>query len=225
MPTEAVVHEELSNRLRRVLPSARAERTELTQLPELELYLLNADFRSDLLTREQTQAVLEYPAYWAFCWASGQALARYLLDRPEQVAGRCVLDFGCGSGVVGIAAAKAGATHVIACDLDPDALFAAQCNAQLNGVSLELASGFDAVEADVDLILAADVLYDRGNFAWLPRLLARAPALLLADSRVKDFSAAGFRWLGRWHSQTVPDLDEFDQFRWVDIHRGECRPR
>lgn len=211
---------ELTACLRRVLRSARAERSRLPEVPELELFLLNGDFSNAELTPEETRAVLEYPAYWAFCWASGQVLARYLLDHPELVAGRRVLDFGSGSGVAAIAAAKAGAAQVIACDLDPDALLATRCNAALNGVTLELSDDFEAVRTPVDLILAADVLYDRSNLHWLPRFLERAPEVLLADSRVKDFRAPGYHWIGRYHSTTWPDLDEHDDFRQVNLYRG-----
>ena len=78
----------------------------------------------------------ESAPFWAFCWASGQLLARYVLDHPELVRGRRVLDFGCGSGVVAIAAALAGAESAVACDCDPLALEAARANAALNGVAV-----------------------------------------------------------------------------------------
>jgi len=212
----------LSACLQRVLPSARAELSSLPDVPELSLYLLNADFRSDALTREETLAVLNYPAYWAFCWASGQVLARWLLDHPQWLAGKTVLDFGCGSGVAAIAAARAGAAHVIACDLDPDALMATGHNAELNAVELELCADFNAVREPLDVILVADVLYDRANLSWLPHFRARAPQVLVADSRVKNFSAVGYRKIGAFNSTTWPDLDEFDEFRSVQLYLGEA---
>lgn len=214
-------NDELSHCLRRVLPSARIERTVLPSVPELSLYLLNSDFSNAALTPEEVSAVLEYPAYWAFCWASGQVLARYLLDHPELVAGRRVLDFGCGSGVAGIAAARAGAGYVVGCDLDPDARLATAHNARLNEVEVVLAADFDALTEPFDIILAADVLYDRCNLAWLSRFLDRAPVVLVADSRVKDFDFPGYRWIGRNASSTWPDLDEFDDFRQVNLYCGE----
>lgn len=215
-----LVHPELTARLGRILPAARVEAAALPDVPELALYLINADFRSDLLTPEETQAVLEYPAYWAFCWASGQALARYLLDNPSLVKDRYVIDFGTGSGVAAVAAAKAGARGVIACDIDPDALLAARCNAQLNGVQIELAADFDALPPSADLIIAADVLYDRANLAWLPRLRQRAQRVLIADSRVKNFRYPGYRRLFCTSSSTWPNLDEFDEFRTVNVYLG-----
>lgn len=215
------IEPELTARLQPVLAAARAESTTLPDVPELSLWLLNADFSSAALTRDEMNAVLQYPAYWAFCWASGQVLARWLLDHPEVVAGRTVLDFGSGSGVAGIAAAKAGAARVLACDLDPDALLATRLNAALNAVEIELYADFDHIDTALDLILVADVLYDRANLVWLPRLLARAPQVLVADSRIKDFSAPGYRAIGCQRSSTWPDLDEFDEFREVNLYLGQ----
>ena len=110
-----------------------------------------------VLSREEMLAVMNYPAYWAFCWASGQVLARFILDHPEWVRGRRVMDFGAGSGVVAVAAMLAGAREVVACDIDPEALLAVRCNTELNGVALTLADDFDAVAGDIDLIIVADV--------------------------------------------------------------------
>ena len=217
------VNAELTTLLRKHLPAARAESTRLPESLELQLYLLNGDFPQRDLTAEQMHAVLNYPAYWAFCWASGQVLARFLLDRPEWVKGKRVLDFGAGSAVAGIAAALAGAREVIACDIDADARRAAAINARLNGATVALRENFDACEGDFDLILVADVLYDRENLPWLDRFLARAPSVLLADSRVRDFSHPGYRSLGQWRSTTVPDLDEFDEFGNVSIYEGAGR--
>ena len=212
------VHQGLTDTLSRYIPGARAE---LQILPGgLSLYLLNPDFPQHGLTGEQVRAILDYPAYWAFCWASGQVMADYLREHPDQVAGKRVLDFGSGCGVAGVAAALAGA-EVVACDIDPDALEATAVNAGLNGVSVELRDSFEACEGQFDLVLAADVLYDRENLPWLERFLDRAPAVLVADSRIRDFSEPGYRKLGEWHSNTWPDLDESPEFRRVSIYRGQ----
>lgn len=215
---------ELTVRLRHILPAARVERIALRDVPELSLYLLNADFCSAALTPEEQHAALNYPAYWAFCWASGQVLARYLLDHPQLVAGKVVLDFGCGSGVAGIAAARAGAARVIACDVDEDALCATRHNARLNAVELELVNDFDAVRAAVDVIVVADVLYDRANLDWLPRFLQRAPRVLVADSRIRDFDVPNYRCIGSFTSSTWPDLDESAEFNAVRLYRGDRPP-
>jgi predicted nicotinamide N-methyase len=213
--------EALTARLRLYLPGARACRATLPDCPEIELFLLNDDYPQQALSREQVLAVLNYPAYWAFCWASGQVLARYLLQHPALVAGRRVLDFGAGSGVAAIAAAKAGAARVIACDMDADARMATARNADLNGVTVETCEDFELFDEPLDLILVADVLYDRANLAWLDRFLARAPRVLVADSRVRDFRVPGYRALTSQRSTTWPDLDEFDEFRQVTLYSGE----
>ena len=103
------------------------------------------------------------PPFWAAAWPGGQALARYVLDHPEAVAGRRVLDLGAGSGLVAVAALLAGATGVLASDVDPYSHTAVAVNAELNGVTgIEVAG--DVLDADlpeVDVVLAGDVCYDR----------------------------------------------------------------
>lgn len=189
----------------------------------LQLYLLGADYPQHTLEPEQIAHLMDNPLYWSFCWASGQVLAQFLLEDPARVAGRHVLDFGCGSGVVAIAAAAAGAERVIACDIDPIALEASEANAALNGVVLEYAADFDAVEGKLDLIIVADVLYDRENLPWLQRFCERASEVLVADSRIKDFNVAPYRQIGRRAACTLPDLDESPEFRDVRLYHAGAR--
>lgn len=207
----------LNHFVQSLLPTARIESFALPELP-IELYLINADFPRGRLPQEVALQLMEQPFYWAFCWASGAVLARYLLDNPELVAGKRILDFGCGSGVAGIAAAKAGAAEVIACDIDPTARTAAEANAQLNGVSLSLSDDFDNVSGEVDVILAADVLYDRDNLPWLARFQDKAKTVLVGDSRIKNFDFPGYRKLQEVDACTLPDLDESAEFRRVSIY-------
>lgn len=211
----ALLHE-----LRAILPEARLEAVQLPGCPQLRLLLLEeaADLRR--LDDDTARRIMDNPLYWLFCWASGQVLARYLLAHPEAVVGKRVLDFGCGSGVVAIAAALAGAREVIACDNDALALSATAFNARLNAVSLTPAGDFDAVTGDLDLILVADVLYDRANLCWLSRFTERAPEVLLADSRVRDFAVPPYRRVAVEDSCTVPDLDESREFNRVAIYRA-----
>ncbi len=118
------------------------------------------------------------PPYWASVWAGGQALARHLLDHPDLVAGRRVLDLAAGSGVVAIAAALAGAAHVTADDTDPYAVAAVTVNARANGVTVEATSRdlLDTTPAGLDLLVAGDVLYDRETAARMLPFLFRAAA-------------------------------------------------
>lgn len=103
------------------------------------------------------------PPYWAYTWGGGLALARHILDNPQTVAGRRIVDIGTGSGIVAIAAAKAGASKVTAIDSDPNALAAVSINASLNGVDVVAMPGnaSDGPPADADLVTVADLFYDR----------------------------------------------------------------
>ena len=152
----------------------------VSELPDcdLKLWLIDDQNMDRAFSSEETRRILEEPPYWSFCWASGLAMARYLAERPEWVAGKRVLDFGAGSGIAGIAAARAGAREVVACDLDPLALDACRANAALNGVALGYSSDFFAEDDRFDLILVADVLYDRANLPLLDAFLGRADILV-----------------------------------------------
>ncbi len=107
-------------------------------VPEIRLHLATEVTPIWQATEESLARGAVPPPFWAFAWAGGQALARYLLDHPETVAGRAVLDFGAGSGLVAIAAAKAGAAAVTAAEIDPFAAAAIAVNAALNGVAIEV---------------------------------------------------------------------------------------
>ncbi|GAB3287250.1 50S ribosomal protein L11 methyltransferase [Parahaliea aestuarii] len=204
------------------MPAARLESVALPIREPLQLYLLNADYPQGELDAQAVQFVMDNPLYWVFCWASGLVLADWLFEQPRWVRGKRVVDFGCGSGVAAIAAAMAGAREVIACDIDPQALAATAVNAALNGVELALSADFHRIEGDIDLLLVADVLYDRANLPWLEAFIQRADRVLLADSRVKDFDFPGYRQIARREAHTLPDLDESPEFRDVRVYEGRC---
>ncbi|MFT7108719.1 MAG: putative nicotinamide N-methyase [Psychrobacter glaciei] len=194
----------------------------LPQCLEIKLYLVDPSTMRREFGLDEIRSIWDNTAYWAFCWASGQVLARYILDNPNIVRGKKVLDFGTGSGVVAIAAMMAGAKQVIACDIDQQALISCKANAQLNNVSFDLADNlFDIHDTDIDLLIAADVLYDRENLSFLDTFFNFAPNVLLADSRIKDFKHPLYKPLDKIESFTVPDLDELDEFRWVNLYQGE----
>ncbi len=210
----------LQQALQRIIPGARLEPVSLSAGRALQLLLLNSDYPQGELDPEGMARIMDNPLYWVFCWASGLVLARRLLSSPEQVAGKRVLDFGCGSGVVAIAAKLAGAREVIACDIDAQALEATAVNAHLNRVALTLCDDFYNVDGELDLIVVADVLYDQGNFPWLQRFVQRAPQVLIADSRVKHFDFPPYREVGREPGCTLPDLDESPEFRDVRLYQA-----
>jgi predicted nicotinamide N-methyase len=124
--------------------------------------------------------------FWSFPWAGGQALARYLLDHPEVVADRRVLDLAAGSGLVAIAAKLAGAAQVTANDIDPYAAAAQEMNAKANGVEIRtVTADLLDTETDADVVLAGDVCYERDlsdrTLAFLVRAQARGATVLLGD--------------------------------------------
>jgi predicted nicotinamide N-methyase len=188
---------------------------------DLQLWLIDAENMDRAFSPEETRRILHEPPYWSFCWASGLALARFLAENPEWVAGKRVLDFGAGSGVAGIAAVKAGALEVVACDLDPLAIAACRMNAELNNVSLSYSSDFFAEDDRFDLILVADVLYDRANLPLLDHFLSRGRQALVADSRVRDFQHPAYRRLAMLEAHTLPDLAEPLEFRNVSLYHAE----
>jgi predicted nicotinamide N-methyase len=205
------------------IPGSRLEKTQLPQVPELSLCLLNEDYPRDGLTREQAEALMDNAPYWCFCWASGQVLGRCILERPEWVKGKTLVDFGAGSGVVGIAAKMAGAGRVILCDLDENALRAGELNARMNGVDLDFSAGIeDLQEEDVGnwMITVADVFYDRDNLPLLETLLNRFATVLVSDSRLKGQPLPGMHIIGEYESHTVPDLDESREFNRVTLYRS-----
>ena len=210
--------EALDNCIKNMLPDAYLSKQSLPQCNEIKLWLVDPIPMKRRFSQDEILAIQAYPAYWAFCWASGQVLARYILDNPELVRGKRVMDFGAGSGVVAIACVMAGAKQVIACDIDPDALLSCQENAKLNNVNYELHGDLFEFDQELDLLIAADVLYDKANLPLLNVFLKKAPEVLVADSRVKNFDFPPYQAIGRIDSFTVPDLDELDEFRLVNLY-------
>ncbi|MDX8526013.1 methyltransferase [Mesorhizobium sp. MSK_1335] len=160
-------------------------------LPEIRLYLAHPGSGLRRLLEpddgpDESEAEPQ-PPYWAYAWAGGAVLARYILDRPSIVAGKRVLDLGAGSGLVGIAAAKAGAREVIAAEIDRNGVAALGLNAQANGVAIQIRA--EDVTAGpppaVDLVLAGDVFYaqDVGQrmIPFLDRCLAAGIDVLVGD--------------------------------------------
>ena len=211
---------ELQKALKGLLPTARIKQQKLSMEAPLALWLIDPEGWDIPLTEAETDAIFETPPYWSFCWGSGKALAEWILTEPQLVAGKVVLDFGSGSGVVAIAAAQAGAAKVIACDIDPTALAAVRHNAALNHVRLDYLDDFFNLPEKVDVLLAADVLYDPENIPLLKEFQKKAREVLVADSRVKNFSQQGFKKIGETYSVTEPDLGEIEDVKTFRFYRA-----
>lgn len=190
----------------------------------LEAPAMVPEFRLWLATEyvpiwQATEAWLEEqnvdPPYWAFCWPGGQAIARYLLDNPETVRGKRVIDFASGSGVSSMAAAFAGAASVIANDIDALSLVAAKLNATANGLNIatEIAdwlSGPDGTP-EAEVVIAGDVCYEREMsvraLAWLRGHANRGRLVLLGDPGRNYFTAQGLEERARYDIPTSLQLE------------------
>jgi predicted nicotinamide N-methyase len=154
--------------------------------PDLRLYLADEAVELWQKTEDDLGAIGLPPPFWAFAWAGGQALAKFIADRPETVAGKYGLDFASGSGLVAIAAAKAGAARVEASEIDAFALAAIEMNAAENGVAVETRAG-DLVGTDSgwDVVLAGDISYSQdmaeAATAWLASLAKRGASVWIGD--------------------------------------------
>jgi predicted nicotinamide N-methyase len=181
-------------------------------VPEIVLRL--ADEVTPLWHLTEAELVAEGlpPPYWAFAWAGGQALARFLLDHPAEVAGRRILDFGSGSGLVAIAAQKAGAAGVLAADADPFARAAIGLNAAANGAAPLIVGDPTGAVPDVDLILCGDVFYERSLAAlvlpWLSRCRAAGIDVLVGDPSRSHLPLARLQPVA---SYLVPDVGAVEE--------------
>jgi predicted nicotinamide N-methyase len=166
---------------------------------------------------EATEATLAQmnlpPPYWAFAWAGGQALTRFLLDHPDWVKGKRVLDFAAGSGLSAIGAAKAGAALVQAAEIDDYAIAAIALNARINDVAIELLrEDLVGVDPRWDVVLAGDVCYERPMaervIAWFRALAGRGVAILMGDPGRAYLPQSGLVELARYQVPTSLELED-----------------
>jgi len=182
--------------------------------PELLLHLADEVTPIWRMTEDELGAIGLPPPFWAFAWAGGQALARYILDHPSEVAGRSAVDFATGSGIVAIAAARAGAASVLAADIDPFCAAAVALNAGANGVSLDFTDAdlLDAAPPAVDLILAADICYEQPLadrvMAWLAAARAAGARVLIGDPGRSYFPKSGLVKLAEYRVPTTRELED-----------------
>jgi predicted nicotinamide N-methyase len=188
--------------------------------PELSLHLADEITPIWKLTEEALEAIGLPPPFWAFAWAGGQALARYILDHPEIVAGKRVIDFATGSGIVAIAAMKAGAAGVLAADIDVFCEAAVGLNAEANGVAVTF-TDINLLDAPppppgsssgADVLLAGDICYERpmaeAVMAWLRRGRDAGASVFIGDPGRTYFPKDGLEKLAEYQVPTTRELED-----------------
>ncbi len=182
-------------------------------VPEILLHLAEESVPIWQKTEEELKELNVPPPYWAFAWAGGQALARYLIDHPQLSRGKTVVDLGSGSGLAAIAAAKAGAKTVLAADIEPMALIACRLNAEANGVALAV-TGDDLLArpaAGAELILIGDLFYERELAERVLAYIASAPSsavVLIGDPERSYFPCDRFVRLQTYEVPVTRDLED-----------------
>jgi predicted nicotinamide N-methyase len=185
-------------------------------VPEIRLHLAAESLPIWQKTEEELGRMNVPPPWWAFAWAGGQALARYVLDNPSAAAGRSVLDLGAGSGLGAIAASKAGAAQVLAADTDPFALAAMALNAEANGVTFET-TGADLLAtapAIFGLVIVGDLFYERPlaerALAFVERARAEGADVLVGDPQRSYFPKDRFRQVAEYSVPVTRDLEDME---------------
>ena len=184
-------------------------------VPELRLHLADEITPIWRLTEEALEKIGLPPPFWAFAWAGGQALARYVLDAPETVRGKAVLDFASGSGIVGIAAMRAGAASVLCADVDLYSGAALALNAEVNGVACRF-TGDDLLDAPAPawagVILAGDICYEKPMaervIAWLRAAGTAGATVLIGDPGRSYFPHEGLTKLAEYQVPTMRELED-----------------
>ncbi len=182
--------------------------------PGISLWLADEITPLWRLTEEELGDLGLPPPFWAFAWAGGQGLARWLLDNPHEVAGKRVLDFAAGSGLVGVAAMKARAASALCADIDPFCAAAVALNGAANGVALDFTDAdlLDAPPPDVDVICAGDVFYERPMaervLAWLTEASGRGVRVLVGDPLRTYFPKSGLDLLAEYEVPTTRELED-----------------
>jgi predicted nicotinamide N-methyase len=205
----------LAGRRAFVLENTRRQRPPHT--PEIELHLADEITPIWRMTEEALEALGLPPPFWAFAWAGGQALARYLLDNPVLVAGKAAIDFAAGSGIVAIAAMKAGATRVLAADVDGFCAAAVALNAEINGMEVAFTDQ-DLLDgpppAWAEMILAGDICYEKPLAArvmgWLSAANAAGKTVLIGDPGRSYFPREGLVRLAEYQVPTTRELEDME---------------
>lgn len=210
---------QLNTALHSIVADARLTISSLPKL-SLQLWLIDPSTMQRQFSPQETQRLLHEPPYWCFCWASGLALAQWILANPESVAGKRIIDLGAGSGIVALAAKYAGAREAVACDLDAQALLACRANAALNQLELSYSQDLFSETEPYDILFAADVLYDADNLPLLQRFPEFAKHIIVADSRQRNFQHPLLNKTATLYGETLPDLAEPEEFRQVSLYQS-----
>ncbi len=185
-------------------------------VPEIKLYLAEESLPIWLKTEEELGQMNLPPPYWAFAWAGGQALARYLLDNPATVAGRTVVDIGCGSGLTAIAPMLVGAASALAADIDLLALAATTLNAGVNGVAVAVTSANLLAHAPraFDITLIGDLFYERplatSVLAYIEAAAAGGSLVLIGDPQRTYFPRGRFAQVAEYSVPVTRELEDND---------------
>jgi len=185
-------------------------------VPEIQLHIATELTPIWEATERSLERMGVDPPYWAFAWAGGQALARHILDCPDLVAGKRVLDFAAGSGLAGIAAAKAGAAVVVANEIDKFAAAAIALNAAANDVAIEIvvADWVGGPNRGWDVVLAGDVCYERPMAerveVWLKMLAAGGALVLMGDPKRTYLPTSGIVEIARYSVRTTREIEDTD---------------
>ncbi len=183
-------------------------------VPEIKLHLAEESLPIWQKTEEELGEMNVPPPFWAFAWAGGQALARYILDNRELLAGKRVLDLGSGSGLTAIAAMMAGATSALASDLDRMALDAVRLNAALNGVEVETTDEnlLEKPPASFDVVLVGDLFYERGLAELVSRFIGQAAGagavVLIGDPQRNYFPKGRFASAAEYRVPVTRELED-----------------
>ncbi|MBS0333330.1 MAG: methyltransferase [Proteobacteria bacterium] len=202
---------------RRDFIAANTRRQRPPHVPEIELHLADEITPIWRMTEEALEEIGLPPPFWAFAWAGGQALARYILDSPDVVAGKRVIDFAAGSGLVGIAAMRAGAAEALCADIDPFCQAAVALNAEANGVSCGFV-GDDLLDASppawAQVVLAGDICYEKPLaarvLAWLAAARAGGAEVLIGDPGRNYFPRSGLVRLAEYRVPTTRELEDME---------------
>ncbi len=205
----SALQKQLDQEVASLIPGARLLWHSLPGSP-LRGYFLERECALRPLPADKVGRLMDEPPFWALLWPSGEFLCRLFEAVPDLIAGRSVLDFGCGSGLVACAAHRAKAVRVVAVDSDESSRLATQLNAQANQATVELSSNW--TESQVDLLVLADFLYDEAHLHLFERLDASASEVIVVDSRLNSLPRSGFVALGESSGVAWPDIDQARDF-------------